>query len=298
MLSVADISAASVHRQQIEIWTQDWRKEKSSLHCQAKRKPSRLVRQGLCTPLERGVGSLRVLEEQGVISSWTFCWLVGGEVIGSPHPRPSGCNRSGVYALVGSRQLPSSTRWGLQHLQKGFRDTAPNIICSPWGRTQGPWLCRMAQLLWFHLAGLFSLFSVFSHFSKIKLTLWLKLFYRQRGRGSTLQRPPGGLPGSRSLSPWRRGPCSSVFLRKHLLCKLFGILLHGKFDPSLPCIFNSVTYLYFSMDPELFLLYLGYIPILLYRLAQIVFALAFGNSFRWCLWHTPLLEVLYLFVDF
>ena len=47
-----------------------------------------------------------------VISSWTFFWLVGGEVIGSQHHQPSGSNQSGVCVLVVSVQLTSSTWWG------------------------------------------------------------------------------------------------------------------------------------------------------------------------------------------
>ena len=49
-------------------------------------------------------------KEQGVVKSWMFFWLVGGEVTGSQHPQPSGSNPSGgeeVYVLVGSIQLKS-----------------------------------------------------------------------------------------------------------------------------------------------------------------------------------------------
>ena len=35
-----------------------------------------------------------------MISSWTFFWLVGGEVSGSQHRQPSGSNRSGVNVLI------------------------------------------------------------------------------------------------------------------------------------------------------------------------------------------------------
>ena len=50
-----------------------------------------------------------------------FFLLVGSEVtrwyFGSQHHQPSGSNQSGVYVLVGSMQLISSTWWGLQYLQ-------------------------------------------------------------------------------------------------------------------------------------------------------------------------------------
>ena len=44
-------------------------------------------------------------------------------------------------------------------------DTAQNTVCSPWGGTKGPWLCRRAKLLLFCLAWLSSFLSAFSHVS-------------------------------------------------------------------------------------------------------------------------------------
>ena len=100
-----------------------------------------------------------------VISSWTFFWLVGGEVIrGQLHP-PSGSNWSGGYVLVGSIQLTSSTWWGFQYLPKSSKDLAQNIIYIPWGGMKGPWFCLMARLLLFCLAWLLFFLSAFSHFS-------------------------------------------------------------------------------------------------------------------------------------
>ena len=61
-----------------------------------RREHGRLGPQGLCPhPLEGVVRSLAVFKEQGVISSWTFSCLVGGEVIGSQRHQPSGSNQSG-----------------------------------------------------------------------------------------------------------------------------------------------------------------------------------------------------------
>ena len=51
-----------------------------------------------------------------VISSRTFFCVIGGEVMVSQHHQPSGSSWSGVYVLVGSIQLTSSTSWGFQCL--------------------------------------------------------------------------------------------------------------------------------------------------------------------------------------
>ena len=106
---------------------------------------------------ERGFGC--------VISSWTFVWLVDGDVIGSQHHQPSGFNCSGVYVLMGSVQWTSSTWWGFQYLQNSSKDMAQSIICGPSQRTKGPWFCLMAKELLFFLAWLFSFLSASSHFS-------------------------------------------------------------------------------------------------------------------------------------
>ena len=133
-----------------------------------------------------------------MINSWTFFWLVGGEVIGSQHHQPSGSNRSRVYVFVGSIQLTSSTWWDFQHLQNSSKEMAQNIIYSSWGRTKGPWLCLMTKALLFCLAWLF----FFLHFltSLIKFIRWLKFFCRQKAGGghggwSVLGRPPRVLLG-------------------------------------------------------------------------------------------------------
>ena len=100
-----------------------------------------------------------------VIRSWTFFWLVDGEVTGSQHHQPFGSSWSGVYVLVGSTQLTSPTWWGFQYLQNSSKDLAQKIICSPWRGTEGPWVCLMAKLLLFCLAWLLSFVPAFSHFS-------------------------------------------------------------------------------------------------------------------------------------
>ena len=66
-----------------------------------------------------------------VISSWTFFWLVGGEVIGSQCHQPSGFNWPGVYLLVRYTQLTSSIWWGFQYLQNSSKNMAQSIIYSP-----------------------------------------------------------------------------------------------------------------------------------------------------------------------
>ena len=106
-----------------------------------------------------------------VVSSWTFFWLDYGEVIRSQHHQPSDSNRSGVYMLVGSILVTSPTWWESQYLQDSSKDVAQNIGYSPWGGTEGPWLCLMAKVLEFFLAWWFSFLSPFSH-SLIKFALW------------------------------------------------------------------------------------------------------------------------------
>ena len=101
-------------------------------------------------------------------SSWTFFWLVGGDVMESQHHQPSGSNWSGVCVLVGSMYLTSSIWWGFQYLLNRSKDMAQNVIYSPWGRAKGPWLCLKAEVS-FCLTWLFSL-CIFS-------LLWLNLFF-------------------------------------------------------------------------------------------------------------------------
>ena len=107
-----------------------------------------------------------------VISSWRFFWMVGGEVTGSQHHRPSGSSWSGVYMLMGNKQLTSSTCWGFQYLQNSSEDMAQNIIHSPWGDSKWSWFCLMAKLLYYFL--LLDCCPLFLHFltSPIKFILW------------------------------------------------------------------------------------------------------------------------------
>ena len=123
-----------------------------------------------------------------VISSWKFFWLVGGEAIRSQHHQSYGSNRSGVYMLVGSIQLTSSTWWGFQYLKNSSEDMTQNISYSPWGGTKG----LMAKHLLFCLAWLFPFFLHFLT-SLIKYTIWslgeglkAQVFLQTRGRPRTL----------------------------------------------------------------------------------------------------------------
>ena len=109
-----------------------------------------------------------------VISSWTFFWYVGCEIIRSQHHQPSGSNQSEVCVLVGNIQLTSFIWWGFQNLKHSSKVMAQNIIYSPWGGTKGSWLCQVAKLLLFSFAWLFSLFSCIFSF------LWLNLLFGLR----------------------------------------------------------------------------------------------------------------------
>ena len=71
------------------------------------------------------MGRLTVLEEPGGPTSWTLSCLVGGEVTGSQRHQPSG-----VFGLMGSIELTSSTWWGLRHLPNSSKDMAQNVISS------------------------------------------------------------------------------------------------------------------------------------------------------------------------
>ena len=102
---------------------------------------------------------------------WGHDQLVDALLIGcwwgnrSQHPQPSGSSWSGVYRLVVTMQLTSSTRWGFQYLQNSSKSVAQNSTYCPWGGTKGPCLCLMAKLVLFCLAWLLSFVSAFSHFS-------------------------------------------------------------------------------------------------------------------------------------
>ena len=76
----------------------------------------------------------------------------------------------GVYVLVVSKQLISSTWWEWKYLQK-----AQKITGSPWGGTKSPWLCLMAKLLLLPCLTVFLYFYIFS-------ILWLNLFFRTWGK--------------------------------------------------------------------------------------------------------------------
>ena len=110
---------------------------KCSIYCRAPSKESRqleeLKRPELPDGFQGEVFKDRVREGSlgCVISVWTFFSLAGGEVTGNKHHQPPGSNSSGVYVLVGSRQLTSSAWSGVQYLQNNSKDRTQNIIYSP-----------------------------------------------------------------------------------------------------------------------------------------------------------------------
>ena len=117
-----------------------------------------LMSSKLFPTLERLVRSLTVFKEQSTVSSLTFFSLVDCEVSERQHHQPSGSYWSGVYMLVGSTQLNSSTRWGFSICKISSKDVAQAIVYSPWERTKGLWLCLMAKVLLFCLVWLFPFF--------------------------------------------------------------------------------------------------------------------------------------------
>ena len=136
----AEILAASEPQRQIETRRQSWRQRGEY---------SKLVPQGLWTSLEWVVRSLRVFEEQGVISSWTFSWLVGSEVIGSQCHHPCGSSWCGIHTLVGSTQLTSLAIGGV-----GFST------------------CKTASRTWLRV-----LFKVFEELKVLDFVEWLNNYY-------------------------------------------------------------------------------------------------------------------------
>ena len=138
-----------------------------------------------------------------MVSSRTFCWLVGVEVSWSQHHWPSGSNWSGVFVLVGSIQLTSPTWQGFQYLQDSSEDISENIISSPGGGTKGLWLCLMAKLLFC----LLNCFPLLLHLliSLIKVICWLFFFFywQEAGRGHVSRGPIlEGPIGSCSVTFW------------------------------------------------------------------------------------------------
>ena len=87
---------------------------------------------------------------------------------------------------------------GLSVSEAQLKGHGSEVISSPWGGTQGPWLCVMAKLLLFCLVWLLSFASAFSHFSDEGYSL-AKVFLQTRGRWRTWGR--GICPGKVSQVP-------------------------------------------------------------------------------------------------
>ena len=101
-------NSVSVHQCWIETQRQSfgW-VEKTSFYCFARQRGPLLANacKTVCPALEGVVKSLIMFKEQGVVSSWTFFWLVGGEVIRSQHHQPSGSNQCGGLCACGQQTV-------------------------------------------------------------------------------------------------------------------------------------------------------------------------------------------------
>ena len=157
----------------METWRQSlgWSR-KGELSCFARQRwPQRANALKTVYPHWSGVvRSFTVFKEQGVVSSWTVFWLMGGEVMGSRHHQRTGSNPSGVYRLASNIELTSPTWWGIPCVQNSSKGMAPAIIYSPWGGTKDTWLCLMAKVWLFFLLDYFLFFLYFSF-------LWSNLFF-------------------------------------------------------------------------------------------------------------------------
>ena len=148
---------------------------KKEFHCFARQgEPWQASALKVVWPTQERVLRSLVLEELDVISSWTLFWLAGGEVRGSQHPQPS------VLIHLGSVCFGEAVNFfhlveAEKHLQNSSKDISQNVMYSPWGRNEGPYLCLMAKVLSFHLAWLFCSFCIFS-----QVYFWLMFFYRQK----------------------------------------------------------------------------------------------------------------------
>ena len=148
--------------------------------------------QGLFPLLEGEVRSLTVLEEQGMICSHTFSWLVDGEIIGSITNLlvPTGLGSLCFWAAYGWL-LPRGG--GIQHLQTASR-TWLRILSIVFEELK---FLDFVEWVNYYYCFLFSL-----HFSLPWLNWFfdLKFFYRWKGKWRTWV---GGHSGKASQGPAR-----------------------------------------------------------------------------------------------
>ena len=147
--------------------------EKEALISRQRGEPSRLMHQGPCPPHPLGGGSEEsiVFKEQGMISSWTFSWLVGGEVTGSQCHQPSGSK------CLGSMCLWAAPRWLLPpsggfHTCGTVSRTGLRILSVVFEEWKVP---DFVEWLNYYYCFLFSLYFFF--ISLIKLVLRVKFSY-------------------------------------------------------------------------------------------------------------------------
>ena len=103
-----------------------------------------------------------------MISSWTFFWLVGGEVSGSQHHQPSVPNRSGVYMLVGSINFSHLVRVSVS--AKQLKDI---VMYIPWGGTRSPPQgCTIFSFDWSSFPWLASVWTCSWNSGKVREAEW------------------------------------------------------------------------------------------------------------------------------
>ena len=177
-----------------------WRKEEKKFHCQARREQSRLVPRGQC-PTWRSSEESESGQGAGHDGSWTFSWLVGGEVIGSQHHQPSSSSQAGVYGLAGSIQLILPPGGGFSTCCSS--DSTPSqgtSICQgsrprKGKKTKKIFFNKNKKINYYYYVSLdCCLFSLYFLTCLTKLILWLKFFYRQKRQVEDLTEGPPGSP--------------------------------------------------------------------------------------------------------